>query len=284
MAKIIVLAETGADIPAELAERYEIKIVPMHVSFRDETLDDGAFPVQKVYEYHSTTRQIPKTSASTPEDFRKAFDEIHERHPGCQIFYMAYSAITTCSYENGQMEAGPDDRVTFFDTKFVSAGQGVIVLRVARLLSENPDMTMEAVILAAEEARRRARMAFFPGDLAYLRAGGRVSNAGYIGAQILGLQPLIEILEGKLLSTKKYRGSMAKVAVKLYKEYTESQRLSKDELVFLYSIGLDEEIMRDIEARAKADGFRNIRWNQTGCVISTHSGPGAFGLAGFAEE
>lgn len=33
----------------------------------------------------------------------------------------------------------------------------------------------------------KIRMGFIPGDLDYLRAGGRVSNAAYLGAKILGL-------------------------------------------------------------------------------------------------
>ena len=39
MKKYIILAETGADIPADLVEQYGIYIVPMHVSFQE-----GFFP------------------------------------------------------------------------------------------------------------------------------------------------------------------------------------------------------------------------------------------------
>ena len=58
----------------------------------------------------------------------------------------------------------------------------------------------------------KARFAFFPGDLEYLKAGGRVSNAAYLAATLLGLRPLIEILDGKLVGTKKYRGSSEKIS------------------------------------------------------------------------
>ena len=47
MKKIILLAETGSDVNAELAKEYGVEIVPMHVSFDTETLDDGAFPAEK---------------------------------------------------------------------------------------------------------------------------------------------------------------------------------------------------------------------------------------------
>ena len=52
MSKIILVAESGSDITPELAERYNIQIVPMHVNFGDETLDDGSFPPEQIVEYY----------------------------------------------------------------------------------------------------------------------------------------------------------------------------------------------------------------------------------------
>lgn len=37
MKKIILMAETGSDVNAELAKEYGVEIVPMHVSFDTET-------------------------------------------------------------------------------------------------------------------------------------------------------------------------------------------------------------------------------------------------------
>lgn len=47
MGNIILVAETGADIPPGEAERHGVHIVPMHVSFGSETRDDGTFPQKK---------------------------------------------------------------------------------------------------------------------------------------------------------------------------------------------------------------------------------------------
>ena len=48
MGKIILLAETGSDITDEVAEKYGIYIVPMHVSFGEVTKDDATFPAEEV--------------------------------------------------------------------------------------------------------------------------------------------------------------------------------------------------------------------------------------------
>ena len=48
MKKIVLLAETGSDIPEEVARQYGIYLVPMHVSFEGETKDDGSFPSEEM--------------------------------------------------------------------------------------------------------------------------------------------------------------------------------------------------------------------------------------------
>ena len=81
MNPIILVAETGSDLTPELAARYHIRLVPMHVSFDSETLDDGSFPVQKIVDYYHETGKLPRTSGSSPEDFNQVFDAIHLEYP-----------------------------------------------------------------------------------------------------------------------------------------------------------------------------------------------------------
>ena len=145
------------------------------------------------------------------------------------------------------------------------------------------EMTLEEVVAAAQELIDHAKMCFLPENLQFLHAGGRVSNAAYLGSRILGIHPVIEILDGKLTATKKYRGKMKKVAVQLINEYAKEYNLKKKCLWLVYTIGLDEEIRKCVEEAAYACGFETLQWIQANGVITTHGGPSAFGLAGFAE-
>ena len=79
--KLLLMAETGADIPPELAEKYNIQIVPMHITFGAETKDDGSFPSEEICAFYDRTGILSKTSGSVPEDFTQAFDEAHEKWP-----------------------------------------------------------------------------------------------------------------------------------------------------------------------------------------------------------
>lgn len=283
MNQIILVAETGSDITTELAEQYDIHIVPMHVAFDDETLDDGTFPAQKIVDFYQSTGRLPRTSGSTPDDFTPIFDRIHAEHPDAQILYLAYSAVTTCSYQSGVIASEERDYVTILDTKQVSVGQAAVVVEVAKALQAKPDMTIDEAVSVANDIISRANMCFLPDNLEFLRAGGRVSNAVALGSRILSLHPTIEILEGKLTATKKYRGKMEKVAAQLVRDYAERYTLDRNTLWLVYTVGLADSVKQAVKQAAAECGFKHLEWIMAHGVITTHGGPAAFGLAGFTK-
>lgn len=283
MNHLILLAESGSDITPELAEANGIVIVPMHVSFGGETRDDGSFPVPEMFEFYKKHRELPRTSGCTPHDFEVVFERLDREYPGVPILYLAYSSCTTCSMQSALIAAQGRENFLAVETKCVAAGQAAVVLTIARLLREHPETTLEQAADTAKELIARARMGFIPGDLDYLRAGGRVSNAAYLGAKILGIHPLIEIVDGKLISTRKYRGMMKRVVMQLTREFPAAQNLEKDALWLIYGAGLGEEVMRGVEELMHEQGYQNLTWVQTGCVIAAHSGPGSFGIVGFSK-
>ncbi len=282
--KIILMAETGADIPAELAQRYGIAIVPMHVTFGDQTRDDATFPAEEICEFYDKTKTLPKTSGSTPEDFVKAFDDVHARYPDAQILYLAYSSVTTCSYQSAQIAAEGRNYITSLDTKKACAGQACIVLTMAKLLEENPQWTMKDAVAAAEDLIERGRMCFIPDELEYLRAGGRVNNAVALVGRVLGIHPLIEFLDGNLVATKKLRGKLIKIAPQLVRDYAAEHDLDREELWLIWTPYFPDDVRQAVNQTAESLGFRKITWVKSGGVITTHSGPSAFGVVGFTRK
>lgn len=285
MQKIILVAETGSDIPKDLAQRQGIYLVPMHVTMGEKTLDDGAFPSEEICAHYDRTGELPKTSGSTPEDFAKIFAEIRAEHPQAEILHLAYSAATTMSYQSAKVAAKDLAGIVSLDTKHVSAGQAAIVTTLAAFLQEHPETTMDQALEKVQDLCRRARMCFVPDDLEYLRAGGRISNVVYyLGGRLLHLHPRVEVLDGKLVATKKYRGKLRKVVAELIQDYAQENRLDRACLWLLYTVGLPQEIRQLAEDTAKACGFAEIRWLKAQGVITTHGGPSAIAVAGFAQK
>jgi DegV family protein with EDD domain len=173
------------------------------------------------------------------------------------------------------------NNVYHIDSLSVSGGETAIVLKAAELIKNYPDIEPDDLIQKIESFVLVDRTSFIPGNLEYLKAGGRLSNPAYFGASILQLKPLIEIINGKLVATKKYRGTMSRISEKYVNEYLDRYNMDKEQIYFLYSLGLEESIRNRMEEIAKERGFKKIIWILTGCVISTHGGPGAIGIAGF---
>lgn len=285
--KILLLAETGSDITPELAADLGARLVPMHVSMGDVTLDDGSFPPEDVCAYYDRTGKVPTTSGSTPYDFETVYEEIFAQDPNARVLYLAYSAVTTCSYHSSELalEDKPyKDRVRPVDTKHVSVGQCAVVAAVSQWLDAHPEATLDEAAAAAETISRQTQMCFIPKNLDYLRAGGRVSNAVAMVGNLLHLHPCIDIIDGRLIAGKKYRGSMTKLAPVLLREFTEKHALCKDHIYFIVTPYMEEAVRTVLDQEAAALGFEIVTWVKTGCVITCHGGPGAFGIVGVSAK
>ena len=281
--KIILTAETGSDITSTLARSLGITLIPMHVSMGSETLDDGTFPPEDVCAYYDRTGKVPTTSGSTPYDFEAVYDAIFAQDPNARILHLAYSAVTTCSYHSCELaiEGKPYAKnVRIVDTQHVSVGQCAVVVAVAAWLRQHPDATLDQAADAAIAIGQKTKMCFIPKNLDYLRAGGRVSNAVALVSNLLQLHPCIEIIDGKLIAGKKYRGKLDKQAPLLLREFAAKHSLQKDHIYFINTPYMDASVRAALDREAAAMGFRQITWVKTGCVITCHGGPGAFGIVG----
>src|SRR5690625_2878392 len=168
MTKYIITTESGSDLPKNLQERYNIYIVPMHVTMGEETYDDGSFDVEEVFNYYDRNNVLPKTSGSTPEDNTKVFREIFDQYPDANIIHIAYSAVTTVSYNAANIAAEEFDNIHLVDAKHVSMGLTTVIQATAEFIEDHPDTTPEEIIAFVEDIRERTKMVFLPKTLIYL--------------------------------------------------------------------------------------------------------------------
>ena len=257
MGKYVIVVESGSDVTPELCERYGIVRVPMHVTIGDETVEDGSIDPLEIYSRCNEFGVMPKTSGCSPADFAHVYDRIHAEQPDATILHLAYSEATTCSHQSSKIAAQGRDYVFSMDTRFVSVGQSLVVVETAKYIEAHPDATVDEIFAFTNSVMDRVLLGFVPTDLAFLKAGGRLSNVAFLGAHLLKIKPCIEVTGGKFVATKKFRGSML--------------------IGLAYSVGLSQELRDDMEVYAHDLGFKDVTWTQVGGVISSHCGPTAFG-------
>jgi DegV family protein with EDD domain len=287
MNNIIISTESGSDLPQSLINRYGFRVIPMHVILNDESHPDGQIPIEKIYEYYETTGKVPTTSAVNTSEYQDFFSRLRQEHPGCVIYHLAYSSAASSTYSNCSHAIRDFEDIYLIDTKSVSGGCTAHLVNTWNFIHQQPDAYSDYKAMAEQIQAMADRTVchFIPGTLEYLKAGGRVSNAQYLGAALLNLKPLIEIdPDGHLITTKKYRGSMERVARRFLNDFTEKYNLKRDCLYLMYSKGLEQAILDYMKEFALMSGFQSCEYVMTGSVISCHSGRGAIGLAGTLNE
>ena len=285
MKKPIIVAESGADIPTNLVNQYGIYIVPMHVNMGGQTYDDSLnIQATDVIQYYQTHKDLPTTSAATPLDYDNIFKNIRQSFPDQDIVVVSNSAQTTGSFNAARIASEEFDNIYLVDTENVSIGQGAIVIEAAKFIAGKDQVTGSDVVAFVEELRQRVRFSFLPTTLEFLKAGGRVSNASYLVASFLHIFPSIDLKEGLLIAGKKYRGSFQKSYRRMIDDFFIRFNLIPASIVLVETAGLSQDDKDTITEILKSKGVPEIHWHAAGAVITSHGGPGAFGIVGIESH
>lgn len=283
MKKIILSTESGADLPVDVAEKHAVQVVPMHVIMDGKDYLDGSLPVEDIYDYYDRTKKIPSTTSTNTHEYQNFFTKIKANYPDCTIIHIGYTSKASSSFHNAVLASEDFEDLFLIDALNVTGGLTAIVMYAVTLLEKEPTIEPDRLIEKIKEVIPKSRLAFVPGSLEFLKAGGRVSNMAYFGGLLLRIKPRIELIEGNLVSTKKYRGRMIQVAESLFRDYLNEYDIDREQLYLQYSIGLDEKIKYRMNEIANENGFKHIQWMQAGAMISTHAGPGGLGIAGLEK-
>lgn len=279
MNKYIILTESGADLSSGIIKQHDIQVLPMHVVIGDMDYLDGSISIDELRRYYDKTGKIPTTSAVSPYEYQEIYEKITADYPESIVIHISYSSKLSSTFQNSLIADLGMNNIHHIDSLNVSGGLAFVVMRTIALIEEQPDMMLEELIDHMSRYAALTRFCFIPGNLDYLRAGGRVSNASYLGATLLKLRPLIETVDGKLISTRKYRGSMKSIARQMIRGFFSKYKIDKKKICLVCTSGIDEVIKSDMENCVRELGAQEIVWLESGCVITAHAGPGGIGVA-----
>ena len=284
MERFILTTESGSDVPQAMAEELGIRIAPMHVVLGEESYPDRSIPVADVFAFFKRTKQMPTTSAVNPEEYTAFFQKLREENPQSEIIHIAYSSKASCTYQNAKiaLDELQDGRIRLIDSETVSSGIALLLWKSARVIREAESADRAEELIRA--LIRREKVSFLPDTLEYLRAGGRVSNAAYLGTSLLRLKVLINMVDGRLVASKKYRGDTEKVSFQYLEDFVKGLGPSREEIIVFYAEGFSVALLERLKDRCRQMGFKQVFSTDIGCVISCHGGPGVMGLAAFADE
>lgn len=275
--KIKIISDSTGDLSPELIEKYDIAIVPLYVLMGDNMQKDGLeVTPDDIYAHVEKTGKLPSTSAPNLGDFQDEFKKWRDQ--GYDIVHFNISSDFSSSYQNACAAAEGMDGVYVVDTRNLSTGSGLVVLHGAELAQQGKSA---AEIKAACDAMvDKVEASFVVDSIDYLHKGGRCSSVAALGANLLKLKPLIEVIDGKMKAGKKYRGNIDKVIL----NYVADKLRGRDDIdkhrIFITHTKCSPVTVQQVRGKINElyPGFEEILETTAGCTVTSHCGPGTLGI------
>lgn len=277
--KIKLFSDSTCDLSHELIREYDIQIIPLHVIMDDFSYDDTAnLRPEQIYEWSDRTRQTPKTSAPSVGEIEKIMRPYLDDYDQFVLFSIASGmSSSNQSMRIAVSDLGIEDRSLVIDSQNLSTGIGLLIIKAAEMIMAGCDIT--EIEKTVNRLIPEVRSSFVVDTLTYLYRGGRCSGLASLAGAALKLHPLINVIDGKMVPGKKYRGNMNRI-FRTYVDDLKSQLADADKSrVFITHSGSDPDTIEAVRRKLQDEyDFKEILVTQAGCVISSHCGPNTLGV------
>jgi DegV family protein with EDD domain len=268
---VAIITDSASAIPAEVAARYDVGVVPMGLAIGGLPVVESALDLEEMI---SRFDEGITTSGPPPGDFAKA---VEKAQTGDGVLVVSLAGDLSGTYRSavlGAEEAGGP--VEVLDSRTAAGAQTLVVLAAARAAQGGADLA--GVTEAARRARDEVSLVGSVSTLEYLVKGGHIPSAAGWAADRLHVRPVIELRDGKVRPLRPALGDEA-ARERLLAHWRRSRVPGAElHLIAMYSIdpGEAEDLLAAVSTEVEPamsflSGF--------GTVLVAHTGPSLVGLA-----
>ena len=274
MEKIKIITDSTCDLNKQIIEKYDLDIIPLIVNFGEDSYLDGVdIDIREFLKRIKESAIFPTTSGVNPHRFY----EIYKRYldEGYKIISIHISSKMSGTYQAACMakEMLETEDIVVIDSNNVTAGLGLLAIKAAEMKNEGCSIKqIEEKIL---EIIPHVRTAYAFASLDNLVKGGRLSKAAGAIGSLLNIRLILAVVDGNMAVLDKVRGT--KKAIKTILNYLDENTLDDKENTIVLHI--DNEDILPILKENLYERKVNYVECEVGCVVGTHSGPNACGIA-----
>ncbi|MFI6998894.1 DegV family protein [Nocardia sp. NPDC050175] len=270
---VVVVTDSSASLPAELAAELDIAVVPLHVLIGDRAIREGVDPVDIDYASDTVT-----TSAASPGELRAVYEQAWVLSGGDGVVAVHISRQLSGTWEAGRQavrDMDAADRVRLVDSLGAGLATGLPVLAAAR--RARAGAPLDVVYDTAVAASSRARTFILVNRTEQLRRGGRLSSAAAFFGSELVTKPLLQIVEGRLELREKVR-TRSKAFAKLVAAAVDAAG-EDGAAVAVQHLGAEEAAQTVAsQLRDLIPGIHELIVAEFGPALGVHLGVGAVGV------
>jgi DegV family protein with EDD domain len=275
MPRVVVVTDSTASLPAEVAQARGIRVVPLQVVIGAKVLDEGPDGATPEVVAEALRDFVPvSTSRPAPVLFAELYREL-EAEGVDEIVSVHLSGEMSGTFESAQLAALEVELpVHVVDSGQVGIATGYASLTAADVLDAGG--TGQEAAEAALARGEAATSLFYVDTLEYLRRGGRIGAAAAIVGSALSVKPLLEIKDGRVVPRERVR-TASRALARLADLAVEAAGDRAVDVCVSHLANADraEELAAVLTARL-ADGLegREVMCGELGAVLGAHVGPG----------
>jgi DegV family protein with EDD domain len=278
MSSIAIVTDTDASLPADLADRYHIRQVPIAVHFGTQTFMSGVdIEDTSLFERVDREGELPTTSAPAPGDFLEAFQDAFDQGAD-QVICFCVSSEVSGTYDAARTARDLllERDITTVDTRSISMGQGFMVLEAAEAAREGA--SRDQIIERARDVGERVTLFAALSTLKYLAMSGRVGHLTAGMANLLSIKPILTLQDGELQMLERVR-TQKKAWSRVIELTEDALHGGAERMAIVHVDALPEARQFEERLRARLPCPQTIIIAELTPGLSVHTGAGLVGLA-----
>ena len=202
--KIAWVTDSTAFITEELKNHPDVYVVPLSITFGDETFEDGIdLSTDQLYERICSYKEIPKTSQPSAGRFAELFESLKNKYDSAIAVHLSSklsgtinSCLSGAALANFPVEVIDSKSMSYAITTLINKGldmaeDGSSVKQIAEYLQLDALKSENYILL---------------GSLDQFYKGGRMSGTSYLLGCLLKIKPIIQInIDGEFILFDKVR-------------------------------------------------------------------------------
>ena len=274
MSRVAIVTDSASDMDPARAASLGIAIVPLLVSFGNDTFSAGVDLSRDDFWARVKTPGSPiaTTAACSPGTFQqvyqKAFDDGAESIVSVHVADTLSGTLKAAQVAKASMR---DRDILIVDSTSASMGEGMLAELGVKMAAAGA--SAEDIATALEARRPDLQVYLALETLEYLKRGGRISGAQAAIGTLLSVKPIIEIKDGKVETTERVR-TRGKARERLVELLTARpiERLS-----ILHTTDADVEAVAEVITKAAGLEPSQVTIDLVGPSVGPHLGPGCVG-------
>jgi len=282
-AKVAVVTDSVANIPPELVEKYDIRVIPLYLSV-DGTLYKEGIEIgpEKVYDLLLSGSRI-KSSTPSVMDFMEVYRDIQEKSCPDVIYSIHISSALSGTVNSAGAAAGSlkGINVKIIDSRMAAVGEGFMALAAAAAAKrkDSPE-TIESML---DDIRRQSYFYATFDNFEYVVRGGRAPFLAGFARRMMPLKAVIGFNEGGGLGLKRFcldRNSSIKALFALIKKDMAASGMKSCLIGICYGNNAGPaEMLKDMVEDDRDIKARDVIMTRMTSVMAAHTGPGIWGIS-----